>query len=465
MSIIEEDKSRKDADRIWQEALGQLQLQVSRSYYDTWLKNTVALGIDGDTLAIGALSTFHVEHLEKRLYRLVEGVVLTVSRRPLTLKFQVFRPPSTRAELVEFQYPGLSEGQFENGAESGSSSQHPSSLNPRYTFERFVVGRSNNFAYASATAASENPGVLYNPLYLYSPVGLGKTHLLHAIGHRLAQKGLRVLFVSAEQFTNDFVQSIQERRTREFRDKYRELDVLLLDDIQFFRGKEETERGFFHVFNDLHGKDRQVVVASDRPPKALTLVEERLRSRFEGGLKADIHPPDFETRVAIIKTKAEELKVILDTASAGLIARRSESNIRDLEGALKRVIIYAQLAKTSITKELCQKALADTPSDSPEQMQPSDIIKTIASFYGLSPRAITGASRVKKIARARQIAMYVLREELHLSLQAIGREFSDRDHSSVAEAQAHIDLLIQNDPLIREELLSLHEHMAPTLKT
>jgi chromosomal replication initiator protein len=329
-------------------------------------------------------------------------------------------------------------------------------INSRYTFDNFVVGASNRLADAASMAVAERPAQAYNPLFLYGGVGLGKTHLLQAIGNACLQRGLQVVYVSSEEFTNDLISSIRGHTTQAFRDKYRLIDVLLIDDIQFIAGKESTQEEFFHTFNTLHGQDKQIVISSDRPPKALVTLEERLRSRFEWGLTADIQPPDFETRVAILRSKAERAGYKLSGDLLELVARRVQSNIRELEGALTRVVAYANLSNLPITSSLVDSALADMlPRRS--EVQPKDVIQAVENTFGISEERLLGRDRSREVALPRQIAMYLLRHEANTSLPQIGEVLGGRDHTTVMYACEKIADMLERDDHLRRQVLEVRE--------
>ncbi|HNO83627.1 MAG TPA: chromosomal replication initiator protein DnaA, partial [Anaerolineales bacterium] len=306
-------------------------------------------------------------------------------------------------------------------------------LNPRYTFDTYVVGSGNRLAHAACQAVAEKPARAYNPLFLYGGVGLGKTHLLHATGNACHASGLNVLYVSSEEFTNDMITAIRTHTTQAFRDKYRSADVLLVDDIQFIAGKESTQEEFFHTFNTLHGQDKQIIVSSDRPPKSLVTLEERLRSRFEWGLSADIQAPDFETRLAILRSKAERTGRQISDEILESIAKQVQSNIRELEGALNRIIAFADLSGSALTPSLVEVALSDLlPNRS--DLEPEKIVTQVADYYKLSVEKLMGRDRTKDVAYSRQIAMYLLREVSKISFPQIGEALGGRDHSTVMSA-------------------------------
>ncbi len=333
-------------------------------------------------------------------------------------------------------------------------------LNPRYTFDAFIVGNSNRLAHAASLAVAEAPGESYNPLFLYGGVGLGKTHLLHAIGHQGVHTGLAVLYVSSEQFTNDIVNAIRYRTTEEFRAKYRSVDILLVDDIQFIAGKESTEEEFFHTFNSLHEMSKQIVICSDRPPKAILSLEERLRSRFEWGLIADIQPPDLETRMAILRVKADILHYRVPDDIITYIAGRVQTNIRELEGCLNRLMAYQQLHRTDLTMDVARAAMSSLGNDTREtRLNSRQIAQAVAEYYRISMEAMCGKQRDKHIVMPRQIAMYLIRQETQVSLLEIGQLFGGRDHSTVLHACEKIDREINVNPTLRREVIAIREQL------
>ncbi|HLZ60431.1 MAG TPA: chromosomal replication initiator protein DnaA [Ktedonosporobacter sp.] len=333
-------------------------------------------------------------------------------------------------------------------------------LNPRYTFEAFIVGNSNRLAHAASLAVAEAPGESYNPLFLYGGVGLGKTHLLHAIGHQGVQTGLAVLYVSSEQFTNEIINAIRYRTTEEFRAKYRSVDILLVDDIQFIAGKESTEEEFFHTFNSLHEMSKQIVICSDRPPKAIVSLEERLRSRFEWGLIADIQPPDLETRMAILRVKADLLHYRVPDDIISYIAGRVQTNIRELEGCLNRLMAFQQLHRTDLTMDVARAAMSSLGNDTREsRLNSRQIAQAVAEYYHVSLEAMCGKQRDKHIVMPRQIAMYLIRQETQASLLEIGQLFGGRDHSTVLHACEKIDRSVNLNHTLRREIIAIREQL------
>jgi chromosomal replication initiator protein len=344
----------------------------------------------------------------------------------------------------------------------GGSGPLPSTprLNARYTFATFIVGSGNRLAHAASQAVAEAPGQAYNPLFLYGGVGLGKTHLLHAIGHKALAEGLKVLYVSSETFTNEIIDAIRYRTTEEFRAKYRSVDVLLVDDIQFIAGKESTEEEFFHTFNSLYEASKQIVVCSDRPPRAIVSLEERLRSRFEWGLIADIQPPDLETRVAILRAKAEIMGRRVPDEVITYLASRVQSNIRELEGSFNRLLAFAQLQDLPLTAETAKSALASIASDGRQRrVSVAEVLAAVAEYYRLPEDDLRGKQRDKHIVVPRQVAMYLMRQETEASLLEIGQSLGGRDHSTVLHGCEKIARKMNDNTSLRKEVLAIRQQL------
>ncbi len=439
-------------NQIWQAALGELQLQMTRATFETWVKQTSVLGFEDGVFIIGVQSNFAKEWLENRLLGLIKRTLTNIMGRSVEVRFAV-HPKSY--ELSEQEAgPLLVETLWTPATYARSSAE--AQLNEKYTFDTFVVGPNNRLAHAAARSVAERPAGAYNPLFLYGGVGLGKTHLLHAIGHYALQHGRNVLYVSAEQYANELINAIRNQTTELFREKYRSIEVLLVDDIQFIAGKERTQEEFFHTFNALHATNRQIVLTSDRPPKAIHALEERLRSRFEGGLMADISPPDYETRMAILRSKAESQNSNVPDAVLDFIARKVQSNIRELEGSLNRVLIFAKLMDMPLTVDVAAQALQDIVARS-QDLEPSAVLQAVAGYYHLRPEDLLGKKRSKDIAFARQMAMYLLRSELELSYPQIGDLLGGRDHTTVMYACEKLGRLIEEDAGVRRDYLNLRE--------
>ena len=449
------------AERLWEAALGRLQLQVTRPSFDTWLRDTRGLSLAGHHMVVSVPTTFTAEWLDKRMYSLIEKAVTVVARHPVEVSFQVPQPPSAAPYSSE---PPLANGNSQsNGAAPAVRAAPAPFLHPRYTFASFVAGSSNELALAASRAVADRPGHAYNPLFLYAGVGLGKTHLLHAISHHALQMGRTFRYVTCEQFTNDFITSIRDRRTSEFRNSYRAVDMLLIDDIQFIDGKEQTQEGFFHTFNALHNSGRQIVLTCDRSPRALPLLEERLCSRFEWGLIADIQPPGLETRLAILKSKAQQCQVNVPREVLGLIADRAQSNVRELEGLLNRTLALADLTGSPITEELASRALGPTPGPArPLDDMARRVIAAAANYFGVSPQALTSAKRDARTVAARQAAMHLLREDLHLTLQQIGAALGGRSHATALATLRKAAAAVRTGAPLAEALTDIRSHLNPT---
>lgn len=440
------------AEQAWQAAAGQLQVEMSKAAYDTWVRDTEFLSYEDGSFIIGVQNAYARDWLESRLASTIVRLLTGIMNRTVEVRFVVWNNLEAKEQAGLQEMPGPKEEE-EESVEAESAT-----LNSRYSFANFVVGASNRLAHAASLAVAENPAKAYNPLFLYGGVGLGKTHLLHAIGNHCVQRGLLVLYVSSEEFTNDLINAIRAHTTQAFRDKYRRIDVLLIDDIQFIAGKESTQEEFFHTFNTLHGQDKQIVISSDRPPKALVTLEERLRSRFEWGLAADIQPPDLETRLAILRSKAERANRYIPDEIMEAIARRVQSNIRELEGALTRVTVFSDLIGLPLTPQLVDSALADfLPHRS--QVEPTEIVRRVAEAFGVPMERMLGRERSREVALPRQIAMYLLRQESNISLPQIGEALGGRDHTTIMYGCDKIADLLERDDRLRRQVIEIREHL------
>ena len=436
------------AAQAWQAALGQLQMEMPKAAFDTWVRDTEFISYEDGSFIIGTQNAYARDWLESRLSSKVTRILTGIMNRTVEVNFTVWQVSEAATQAED-----EAEAAYANPVESENAS-----LNRRYSFTNFVVGASNRLAHAASLAVAEKPAQAYNPLFIYGGVGLGKTHLLHAIGNQCAQDGLNILYVSSEEFTNDLIHAIRTHTTQAFRDKYRRIDVLLIDDIQFIAGKESTQEEFFHTFNTLHGQDKQIVMTSDRPPKAMVTLEERLRSRFEWGLTADIQPPDYETRIAILRSKAERAHYNIDDEIIEIIARKFQSNIRELEGALTRIVAYADLRGLPMTPELINAALADLLPRRNE-VKPDHVINTVADAYGVSTERMLGRERSRQVALPRQIAMYLMREEANISLPQIGEVLGGRDHTTVMYGCDKVADLIERDEQLRRQVIEIREQL------
>lgn len=431
---------------IWPAALGQLQLLVNAGNYDTFLRDTRGVGFNGRTFIVSVPNPFIRETLQARFMGLVQKVLADLLGESPEVQFQV-----TSSAVIDQPVSVLDAPLPMPKAPSSLGSR-----STRYTFETFVVGNSNRLAHAASAAVAEQPGQEYNPLFLYGGVGLGKTHLLRAIEHATAERGLSVLYVSSETFTNDLIESIRENRTTEFRQKYRRLQVLLIDDIQFIARAERTQEEFFHTFNDVHAAGGQIVLSSDRQPRAINPLESRLRSRFEWGLIADIQPPDLETRIAILRSKLSGRYDSVPAEVIELLARRAPHNIRELEGAMTRVLAHAQLQGKPLTAELAADAIEHIIPDRQSRPATADIIlQAICQHFDVPIEALRGKARDRKTVIPRHYAMYLLRHEARLSLPEIGSLLGGRDHTTVMHGCERIKQDIENLPQVSADLESV----------
>ncbi len=444
--------------QIWEAALGQLQLHVTRPNFETWLKNTVGTAYRDGEFVVGAPNAFVAEMLEQRMYSLISRTLENVVKSEVEIRFEV-------TSLESEPSPPRPADSDRPDAPTLTPPRQPvrvsTPLNPKYTFDRFIVGKSNELAHAAAMAVAGKPGELYNPLVMYSDVGLGKTHLMHAIGHRATSRGMSLIYSTTEEFTNSYIKAIREGTTDDFRERYRSADLLLLDDVQFLIGKEQTQEGFFHTFNALHMTNRQIVLTSDRPVSALTLLEDRIQSRLAGGLVVDIQPPAIETRIAILRAKAEELRHEVPDAVLQFLAERIHKNIRELEGSLNKVVALADLTASPLTIELTKRAVADMVETAAERQIPDTaIVEAVSSHFNVPIETIKGRKRDKKTAQARQVTMYLLREESQLGLSAIGKILGGKDHTTVSHGCDRIANQLNVDPQLRRHLINIREALA-----
>ncbi|MCL4516184.1 MAG: chromosomal replication initiator protein DnaA [Firmicutes bacterium] len=441
---------REQLEKIWKESLSLIEPEVSKTNF-AFLKWSRPIFLKGNTLTLEVPDLLAKEWMESRYIKLIEKILNAVVGEPLSVQL-VVSPHGGPLAIPENATPKQAEADLFPAQDAANA---PSRLNPRYTFDNFVVGNSNRFAHAASLAVAKTPARVYNPLFIFGGVGLGKTHLMHAIGHLVVKNspGTKVVYVTSENFTNEMINSIRDDKNVEFRKKYRNVDVLLVDDVQFLAGKERTQEEFFHTFNALYEANKQIVISSDRPPKEIPTLEDRLRSRFEWGLITDIQPPDFETRIAILRKKAsaEKLKVSDDVMS--YIANQIQSNIRELEGALIRVIAYSSLNGTPVTTEVAVEALRDiVQGNKPKQITIKNIQAIVAEYFSLPLDDMKAKKRTRAVAFPRQVAMYLARELTDASLPRIGEEFGGRDHSTVIHAYEKIQESIQEDPSLNQTL-------------
>ena len=441
------ERVENDPAAFWQAALRDLASQVSRANYDTWLDGTEGVRVVEDTLVVGTRSEFVTEWLQKRLRPSIIRSLSEIAGHSIDVAFEPLRPDIDQGPALDStELPSVR-----------AASPRPR-LRERYTFDRFIVGKGNELAAAAARGAADSPGDRYNPLFLYGAAGLGKTHLLQAVGHMLVERDLHVLYVSAESFTNQLITAIQSRQMEEFRKQYREADALLIDDIQFIAGKEQTQEEFFHTFNELYESGHQIVITSDKSPALIPHREERLRTRFEWGMIADVQAPDMETRVAILRSKAREQGAVVPDSVLSVIAARFKKNIRELEGSLTRVLAYSRLTREPLTPELVQSALSSLEPTEPRlPPSPGLIIETVCRYFDIDQESLLSKSREKRVAYPRQIAMYLMRELAHRSLVEIGDSLGGRDHSTVHHGWRKMERSLAIDPETQRDIGSLRE--------
>jgi chromosomal replication initiator protein len=446
----EEERLIMKPEQAWQAVLGQLQMDMPKASFDTWVRNAEIVSYEDNVFIVGVPNAYARDWLESRLSSKIKRLLCGILNRTVSLRIIVWQAGAEQ-HITEMT-PIIDE------PESPSKSHKTTTLINRYTFENFIVGSANRLAHAASLAVAERPAQSYNPLFLYGGVGLGKTHLLHAIGNHCMNHNLNVLYVTSEEFTNDLINAIRSHTTQTFREKYRHIDVLLIDDIQFIAGKESTQEEFFHTFNSLHGQDKQIIITSDRPPKAMVTLEERLRSRFECGLAADIQPPDFETRVAILRSKLERMGRLIPADIIETIARRVQSNIRELEGSLTRVLALADLSNLPLNTKLVETALADL-SPRRTTLQPDEVVSKVAGAFGVTVQNLVGPDRRQEVVLPRQIAMYLLRVEANCSLPKIGEALGGRDHTTVMHACQKVTDLLERDDKLRRQVIEIRDQI------
>ncbi len=458
----------------WNIAYNQLELQLDRATFETWLRGAAFVnhmpaedGSDGGTFVIGVANSYARDMLQHRLYREIRRVLGDVTGQPVELSFEVARPAVTSVEADELPLFRLLNSQRPERDslpalhQQVSRPQRPelpeSELNPRFTFERFLANSHNRLTYEAAMAVAEYPASQYNPFLVYGGVGLGKTHLLQSIAHVCKARGQRVIYIPSEVFTNDLIDAIRQRTTAMFRERYRSADVLLVDDIQFIAGKESTQEEFFHTFNALYTYNKQIVLASDRHPSELTLLEDRLRSRFSGGLVMDLQPPEFETRLAILQMWAQERSIQLPSNAAEMIAEQARTNIRELEGIFNQVVATMQFARRPVTRDMAESAVLTYRKPRHHSLTLHRLLEVVAHYYKFATSDLTGPRRTARLNQARQVAMYLAREITLASLPQIGDAFGGRSHSTVLHSCNKVEEELSVDALLRQDVEALHK--------
>lgn len=450
-----------EEQKIWQAALGELELTLSRANFTTWFKNTFIAERTDEVVIIAVPNTFTKAWLEKKYHSaILKALQKITSNKIKSIVYRVETVLKIQDEVTA--EPAVAEVELSRPEPVQTTTSNEFGINPRYRFDNYVIGKGNELAQAASIAVTQKPGNVYNPLFIYGGVGLGKTHLMQAVGNEILKlwPGKKVLYVSCEKFTNDFIKSISSNRADRFKDTYRSVDVLLIDDIQFLAGKEGTQEAFFHTFNDLHQANKQVVITSDRPPKAIPALESRLESRFEWGMIADISSPDLETRAAILKTKCLEKNYLLNDEVIAYIATNIQNNVRELEGALNKIIAYNQLNGTEPNLENVKKIISSLSGGlRKKSITPKQIINIVAEFYDIALDDLLGSCRKKNLALPRQIVMYLMREELKSSYPSIGLEIGKRDHTTAMHAHLKISNAIDDDEKINQDIKLIKEKL------
>ena len=450
---------------LWQAALGELELSLSKANYTTWFRNTFISTLEDGRVVVSVPNTFTKAWLEKKYHAAILKALQNVAKDGIReVHYKVELKPSVPQDIGTpiGAAPAAAPGPVSSHEEEQVESTKDFSLNPRYNFENFIVGKTNELAHAAALAVAEKPG-RYNPLFVYGGVGLGKTHLLQAIGHKMIEMNPRtkVLYVTCERFTNEFIHAVRNGRAKEFKDTYRTLDLLLIDDIQFITGKEGTQEEFFHTFNALHQSNKQIVLSSDRPPKAIQGIEQRLVSRFEWGMMVDISAPDLETRVAILESKCKEKHYDLSRDILSYVASAVQSNVRELEGTLNKIIAYHQFKNVKATMESVRELVStmNNGGGAKKNLTPKDLLDTVANYFDVATADLLGKCREKRLSFPRQIIMYLMREELNSSYPSIGKMIGGRDHTTAIHAYSKIAADLQEDEKLRHDLNLIRQRL------
>lgn len=451
---------------LWQSVLGEIELSVSHGNFETWFKNTELLTYDTSSATVGVANIFAKSQFEKKFNTQIQLVLAHNGINVKTIRYEV--KPSIKKRIISRET--TSDSSYNDRLDSIMPIAHKThsahtttpatTLNPRYTFKNFIVGSSNDLAYTACQAVASSPGTKYNPLFIYGGVGLGKTHLLQAVGNEIVQRDqtMNVAYLSSETFVKEFIESIRFKKTG-FSDKYRNVDVLIVDDMQFIAGREKTQEEFFHTFNALHQANKQIIIGSDKPPRSIPTLTERLRSRFEWGMAIDIQMPDFETRCAIVEIKAQMSHVTLDRSTVEYLAKNIKTNVRELEGALNQLLAYAEMRGIEPDASMAEGLIGNIRHSRPQHVTPRQIIEKTARHFQIDGKEICGSKRDKYIVVPRQIAMYLLRSELHLSFPRIAQELGRKDHTTAIHSVEKIEKSIKLDYMIREQVAEIREKL------
>ncbi|MGH7196915.1 MAG: chromosomal replication initiator protein DnaA [Candidatus Saccharimonadales bacterium] len=448
---------------LWQTVLGEIELSVSKASFVTWFKNTELIKHDGGEVVIGVPNIFAKNQLEVKFNEQITQTLIKngVEVRTVTYTISSSVKKPRRQQAVSGDALAAAQPLVASSAATRTvTSSNPSGLNPKYTFNSFIVGSSNDLAYTACQAVAKDPGTKYNPLFLYGGVGLGKTHLMQAVGNEISrvQPGARILYISCETFVNDFLDHVRFKK-KGFSSRYRNVDVLIVDDLQFIAGKEKTQEEFFHTFNALHQANKQLILSSDKPPKSIPTLEERLRSRLEWGMAIDIQSPDFETRCAILQTKANQSDITLGREVVEYIATTIQTNIRELEGALNQLLAFCEMRGIEPDMQTAQGLLGNVRTTRPHHLTPKQVIEKTAKHFQLDPIDIVSPKRDKYIVVPRQIAMYLLRSELHLSFPKIANELGRKDHTTAIHSVEKIEKAIKLDYIVRQQITEIREKL------
>lgn len=443
-------------EELWQSVLSRIQLNISPANFSTWFRNTSIISKENGEFIIGVPNNFSKEWLEKKYNKLILNILQDLNERVRQVEYRVISVSFTPAQAPQKQAVPANQMEIEE-----LSLDKNTSLNPKYTFDNFIVGPFNEFAHAAATAITKNPGTAYNPFFVYGGVGLGKTHILQAVGNRVSEsfKRKKIKYVSSERFISGIVNAIKTQTIEQFKNTYKDFDVLIVDDVQFLAGKEKCQEEFFHLFNILYENNKQIIISSDRPPKSIASLEERLRSRFEGGMITDISPPDTESRMAILKQKIQDKKSILDDLVLEYLASNIQKNIRELEGALNHLIAWQELNSQKVNLNIAKQVLKKTINPTAQRINFQKVVKSVAHFYNLEEKELYQSSRKKEFVKPRQVAMYILRSEMRSSYPFIGKKFGGRDHTTAIYACEKISKEIEKDEQLLEELELIKERI------
>lgn len=461
-------------EQIWQAALGEIEISLSRANFITWFKNTFISSVDGEQVIVCVPNAFIKKWLEEKYHKNIQSALENVLKQKVIIIYKVeirksggqtiiSESPKTTSEKTaneNFQKPVNSQENVKQNNSPKSGNENKFGLNSRYVFENFIVGKNNELAYAACRAVVNNLGKAYNPLFIYGGVGLGKTHLLQAIGNEVSKKTDRILYTTSEKFTNNYIQAVHSGKAKEFKNLYRNVDLFLIDDVQFMGGKDGTQQEFFHTFNELQQGDKQIVLTSDRAPKSLPAIEARLISRFESGMVADVGRPDMETKIAILEKKAFEKGFPLTAEILNILAKSVQNNIRELEGVLNKIIAVHQIKNIEVSEKSVKEVLSDFVANTQtKSMSNKEVIDAVCRFYDISNKDLIGSSRKKELVWPRQIAIYIMREEIGTSYPSIGHEMGGRDHTTAMHAynKIHRELKENENEKVKQEIASIKQ--------